>query len=471
MNLQTDKYFFNSVELSAMYEKDALFIDTLVCIHPVLTLELKKKETVKDTAQTITKSFPRLFKHTHFNYINIEDAQLITKTNPDAATSTITQKSNLKVYNLSLEENREPYLQTDSILLGLKNIRFVTPDSLFQILAQELTIVNNNLVLKNVVFGPTAQNHSGKGLTFTAPEFRLNNINFDKLLHKTLQADSAELFEPNIVINSKKTTAAAAQSNTIISKDTAISLVKFYSTLHGFRELVGLEKLRIINGNVSLSSSGKTDTHVHMKGIHATILPIHFVNSDSLVDIKHSLPEVRVASITVQSGKANAQIRNFYFNGEIRKSCADHMHLSIGNETVVDIDKLYWEILDWDVFQKYKKIQITDLKAHQLVIKSTHSTTVSTDTTHRKPWGNLPDMQIFHMNVEHLKLHSIKGVDTMYMEAEALDADTVRTIEHFFTWANIDGTFKNIYVSNKRVKASIHSMTDLKCLFRMHCSH
>ncbi|HSY60240.1 MAG TPA: hypothetical protein VK796_00130, partial [Cytophaga sp.] len=224
ITLHTEKFFFNSVEFKSMYENNTLTIDTLLCIRPVLTLELNKsKSKSNDTSKSIANYLPGLFKVSHINYINIEDGQILLKKEMHEHANALVQKSNLKIYNLSLEENRIPHLKTDSILFGLKDIKFITPDSTFEIVASELMIINDDLVLRNTFFGPAKTKTNGKTISFSAPEFRLNNINFVDLIQKKLNATQAELCYPNIVIKS-------ATNNSKI-KDTSVTTIEhFYSS-------------------------------------------------------------------------------------------------------------------------------------------------------------------------------------------------------------------------------------------------
>ena len=446
INLYTEKFFFNSVELESMYQNNTLAIDTLLCIRPVLTLSLaKNKATPADTSKSIAKFLPGLFKASHINYINIEDGQILLKNKKMDSTDALVQKSNLKIYNLSLNENRVPFLKTDSILFGLKDIKFITPDSTFEIVASELLIINNDLVLRNSFFGPAHTSTTGKSISFSAPEFRLNDINFVDLIQRKLNAKQAELYRPNIIIKSLNDNASGA--------DTAVTNIEhFYSSLHGFRELVGVERLNIIDGNIHIRNSGKQHTSLHMEGIDALILPINVVNSSALLDIKHALPDIKIAKISIESDHAHITINRFAFNGVQRKNYADHVHLKMRDELDIEGNTIYWEIFDWDLFQKYKRIDIKEFSAQKLSVKAGAAEEKKSSDAPRK---NLPDIRVGKLNIGQLLVHSAIADDTFSFTAHNVTVDSLRTQKRFFAWKKVDGIYENIHMKKDHVTAHI----------------
>ncbi|MGN6646294.1 MAG: hypothetical protein ACTHJT_07175 [Cytophaga sp.] len=450
--LLTEKFFFNDLEFSSLYENNTLSIDTLLCIKPVFIVgadTITKESIEKDTAKKdLSKLLPGLFQSVHFNYINIEDGQLILKNNkPQHDPNTFSQKSDLKVYNLSLQQNRSPYFKTDSILFGLKNIEFNTPDSTFKIIASELMIVNNDLVLKNSSFGPVAPVTQGKSISFSAPEFRLVNIDFISLIQKRLKADKAELLSPCILIRTTK--------NSVKRADTAIAGIdRFYSSLHEFRELVGIETLQIYDGTVKIQNPDRHNTRVYMQGINALVLPIHFVNSDSLIEIKHSMPAIEIAQLTVESDNLHLQVENFYFDGINRKNYADHVRMSTqSNNLQLEAWKLYWGIFDWDLFQKYKRIQISDFRASKLNVQLNHKPRNKNENDAAK---DLPDLRVGKLNVTDLKLHTVIGQDTFALNGRNISFDSIRSKDQFLIWENGNGFFENVLFSTQHSRAAIN---------------
>ncbi len=451
--LLTEKFFFNDLAFSSLYESNALSIDTLLCIKPMFivgtdTIKTAGHASADTSEKDLSKLLPGLFQSVHFNYISIEDGQLILKNNLRHEPNTFFQKSDLKIYNLSLQQNRSPYFKTDSILFGLKNIEFNTPDSTFKIIASELMIVNNDLVLKNSSFGPVSRISQGKSISFSAPEFKLVNIDFISLIQKKLKADKAELLNPCILIRTTKNSAKRA--------DTAVAGIdRFYSSLHEFRELVGIETLQIYDGTVKIQNPDRHNTRMYMQGINALVLPIHFVNSDSLVEIKHSMPAIEIERLTVESDNMKLQVENFSFDGINRKNYADHVRMTLQSGLQLEAWKLYWGIFDWDLFQKYRRIQIADFRASKLNVQLNRSQRSNTQNTAAK---DLPDLRIARLNVTDLKLNSVIGQDTFALNGHNISFDSIRSRERFLTWKRGNGTFENILFNTKDARAAINSL-------------
>lgn len=447
--LYSDKFFFNSVEFGSMYETNTLKIDTLLCIRPVLTLDFdKSKPNSADSTKSFSRLLPELFNASYINYINIEDGQILLKKEKKDSSNALVQKSNLKIYNLSLVANRNPILKTDSILFGLKDIKFITPDNTYEIVASELMIINNDLVLRNSSFGPVQTNIKGKNISFSAPEFRLKNINFENLIQKRLKATQAELYSPKIIITSAKKSQ--------IKPDTSVATIEhFYSSLHGFKELVGVEQLRIINGNIHIKNSDKHNTTMTLNGIDALILPIHFVNSSALLDIKYSLPKIEVAKVVIESDQIGIVINHFSFDGVNKKNDADYIHLKIKNELDIEGSNIHWESFNWDSFQKYKRIDIQTFSAQRLAIKSHISQVTKSNNNSGK---KLPDIHIGKLNVNQLSLNSVIANDSLSFSGKNIFIDSLHTVKRFFAWEKVSGNIEHIHFYNKELTATIQSL-------------
>ncbi|MGF6850302.1 hypothetical protein QFZ51_005537 [Chitinophaga sp. W3I9] len=86
MSLQADKFYFNARHLPAIYMREELLIDTLVCIRPVLKLPGKKVST-KDKKIALDSLPNTLFKRMNFRYIEVKDGELLLRGNVSTGTT------------------------------------------------------------------------------------------------------------------------------------------------------------------------------------------------------------------------------------------------------------------------------------------------------------------------------------------------------------------------------------------------
>lgn len=237
LSICADKFFFNSTNLSAMYEREQLLIDTLTCIRPVLNLQLVDKKLREDSTEAINKSIRHLFTNISFRYIDIRDGQLrLGHSSKNQAT--YTQKTNLKVYNLRISPDSLQPIRTDSIAMNLRNIRFIGPDSLTQLSIDELVLNKQELILRSAVYGPTARVRPDTLLTLSSPLILMRDCSLQDLLKRKLKAESAELYDPLITLEGKQTWGPGEKADKWRRE-------QFKKTLHSLRKLIDVNDLTI----------------------------------------------------------------------------------------------------------------------------------------------------------------------------------------------------------------------------------
>jgi len=440
MALSAEKLFFNSKQLAAMYQKDELLIDTLICYHPVLKLETANKDIKQaDSSASVSKAISQVFTNIRFNYIDVKDGELsiINKYRPNYTT----QKANFQAYNLHIGRNNDPAISTDSILLNLKNLQFLTTDSLFQLTVADFTLKNNDVLFSNAVYEPTARNQAEKGFTFKAPLLHLKNIDLAALMNKKITAGKAELRRPVITVydHTKTHGGAVAQSPSVKKKS-------FYQTLHGLNELISVKHFNIIHGSLGYQSSGSSQMKLSMNNLNAGILLNKLFLSDSLIDIKRSLPELTTGEVFVQSPKLSLRVSNYNFKGERRHNSAEKFQLQLANGISILGKQLYWEIFDWDMYANHKIIQVEYLKLQNLAISIIKKVATGAASTQNN--RDLPALHIARFNLDNLQFSDSSAKNTMRFDASDICFDNIGSSKKFFTWNNAEVLVRNFLFKN-----------------------
>lgn len=477
LSVSAEKFFFNSRDLSAMYEKEELHIDTLFCIRPVLNMQIiDKKNKEEDSSFAINQSIRHLFKQIKFTYIDILDGQL-RLSHPGKYQTTNTQKTNLKLFNLRIYPDSAHRIRVDSIALNLRNIRFITPDSLFQLDIDEFSLNNNDLVCNNAVYGPTARNRSPKLLTFTAPSLRLQNISLPELLKRRLKASEADLYNPIITLTDKGGVGPAKEDRRKRSEEVQgkerrskerqakksqskeEQIAHFYQTLHSLRDLIVVPDFRIVHGQVRYQATGKSRLDLRMKDVSADLLLDRLLFSDSLIDIKRATPELKFGQMEVVAPGMKFRMDNYVFRGFSRHNQADRIELLLagkarGGGTSIIGKELYWEILDWDLYQKYKLIQIENIRLRELTVRSEGPGVGEAGKKERT--GDLPVIHIGLMDIDNLHVDQINGSNSLHFDGRNLCLDHINSAGRYLTWNNGEGEFTHIgFTDGKGLNASI----------------
>ncbi|MBD2751966.1 AsmA family protein [Spirosoma validum] len=450
MSLRADKFFFNSKHLPAIYQKGELSLDTLICVRPVLTLPLAAKKTqVKDT--TIHSNIKTLFKDVKIRYTKIKDGEILLAGQAKNTLKAGTQKANLTIYNLNIDPHKEQLLTTDSIRLNLNNIAFYSKDSLFKINVEQFTLMNKDVLFKNVLYGPASRKTAGKGMTFSAPALRLKNISLDELIRKRLVATDAELVEPKIrLIATRKAPSkpqVMANHDTVTHKKTDI-----YQTLHSFGELLQVDRFHIINGSGEYRLVGSTKpVSASLKSLNATILVKDLLASDSLIKIKHAISDLRIREMDVASSGLNVLLSNYRMDGQHRRNWVDKLTINLATGTSLTANKIYWEAFSWDILQQTKVIQIDLVRVHELLVdakikpKSANAEPTTEPAVKPQPRA-LPKLRIGKLLAERLDLKATLPKDVLAgFQGQGIQVNKLSTDPKFFHWAQFLGNLNNLY--------------------------
>lgn len=443
MSLQADKFYFSARHLPAIYMREELLIDTLVCIRPVLKLP-GRKVSAKDKKIALDSLPNTLFKRMNFRYIEVKDGELLLRGNVSTGT---TKRTNLNIYNLTIAHDTTPGITTDSIALNLDKIKFYSLDSMFQLSVDEFILQQNDVIFNNVEYSPTPQNHSGKGLTFRAPSLRLNNVSLEHLLRKRLKATSAVLYQPGITFltKAKKPVKGKAPIDS-----TALKMPAFYQTLHGLSELIQVNTFRIVDGNINFTSTGKSKVTLRVKNLNTDILLHNFLLSDSLVDIKHSMPNLHILQMNVISDKASITMDNYSFDGTHRHNKAAKVAVALSNGTHIAARDLYWEVFDWDVYQQSKDIQVDVLRIGAINIQA-HPNGVKKEA----PAKDLPVIRVGRLDIGNVQFNSEGAGEHSSFNADKIALKDVRTRQRFFTWASATGQLNRISHHSEKMDVNI----------------
>lgn len=432
VTVYADKFLFNSQHLPAVYQKEQLLIDTLVCVNPVLTIS--SGSTGGGKSISINANTP-LFRLINVKYIDVVNADLQMQGKKMASSNT-----NLRIYNLNIDPAKDPQLRTDSIRLNLQKMAFISKDSLWQLGIEEFRLEKNGALFKNVIYGPTPYNHQEKGVMFSAPALALKNLDIEALMRKRLQATDAELYRPVITLYDKR----RRQLDTVHTGKMNL----FYQTLHGISQLIHVENFRISNGEVHFRKKGPKSLELNVDKLNAHILLHKLFLSDSLVDIKHAIPDLRIGKLDLGPKGARIKIRNYRFDGTNRRNWGKELQIVLPNGTVLEGRDIYWEVFDWDIYQKTKDIQVNYLKLGNLLVHLKRGSHEPRSQASHKP---LPVIRIFRLELDRLELES----DNLELKGRYFLANNISTGKHTFIWDRLDADLYDIRVKNKVLNADV----------------
>lgn len=480
IHLEADKFLFTSRHLPAIYQKEQLLLDSLLCINPILSIPgYPVEKNNPDSSENIR------LKHDLFNFINIKfigvtNGDLLLQDKEGRTGKATYRKANMKIFNLAVHPSIDPYPLTDSIRIDLKNIGFLTKDSLYQLTIGEFSFHRNDALFSEVKFEPVYHTASDRYMEFTAPSLLLKNINLVELMQRRLKSSGAELRQPLITLNDKPKPGSARKNPSPLPGNNASQLpydkkmALFYRTLHHISELISTPYFDIINGSARYQLTGEMPLDATVKKIDAHILLNKFFVSDSLVDIKHAIPNLRIGQVNLTSGKATATASQFWFNGVLRHSLIKELNIETNTGFQLKGEDVYWNIFDWDIYQKNKDIQIDSLYASHLTIhtkpagasattttaattSSAAASTTANPTSSATPTPPLPTIRITRLQADQLSFDRITPNSTVHFTINDLHATNLASADKFFTWSDLKMNLFDIGVETPKTRLSIRT--------------
>lgn len=449
--IKGDQFYFNSEHLPAIYQKSELNIDTLFCLNPSLIITGNKTHTgnksinnEKIPAALANTDVP-LFKLISVKFINVLNGEFHFKKNElDSITQSGARKSNAEIYNLVLDEKNNQRLTTDSIKFNLNDIQFYSKDSLSKLKIAEFLMKGKDAVFKNVTYMPSEYNHFHRGVTFKAPELVLKGIDIGELMKKRLRAQSAKLMQPYVtVLYRDQYPSSNRQSSPKKSKAEKMTL--FYRFLHHVNDLLDVATFEVADGKAGYTIRGEKPMDVILDKFNSTILLDKLFQSDSLVDVKHSIANLQWGSLQLIGKRMKINVSDYRLDGIGRKNWARGLTVSLDNGTKVNGKDIYWEVFDWDVFEKTKDIQINLLQIGSLAINTQHAKqTGSAENKTTTPAKDLPVIRIGKVAVKNIDFNSHSPANKISFTGNNFEASNVGTMHHFFTWSNAKAGLANI---------------------------
>lgn len=452
VTLSVDRLFFKGHELSAIYERDELLLDTIICYHPVVTLAPRKKQrhhVSTDTVSLVKQSLSQVFKGINLKYVDIRDGQIKLSYDDEGEGSYATERTNLKIYNLKVQHDTEPHITTDSIDLRLKGISFYTPDSLYKMTIDEFSLVKHDIVFDHAVFEPTEMNNKDKAISFTAPSLKLMNINIEDLVQRKLRADEAILNTPVIRLYATK---MARRDN-----DTSMNIGSFFETLHAVSDLIKVHEFNINNGNIHYIPLSGSKEKATVANINASFMLNQLLASDSLVDIKQSIKKLDIDRISVDFPKLGLNAQNVRINGTEGNTFIEELELELGANIHLKGRQFYWRNLNWDVLQQDNGIVADSINIRRLSVDLGHRETKIKKKT-------MPLINIRKVGLQQLDFDgALPKNGQLLFDMSQLYVEGLASEGPYLKWDRARGKMANLRFSNNNVKAKAdHVLLDTR---------
>lgn len=363
MNFKVNKFFFNSKHLPALYQKEKLLIDTMYFLNPHLSVYEDSNEKNKWKNDTLPmEATDYLFKMIQINYISVLDAELTI--NNRESKKRESEKNNIFIYNLTIDNEKNGAVSTDSIRLNLNAIEFYNKDSLFKLRINQFTLNNNAAIFTGVSYGPSEYNKIPGGVTFSAPSFILNKIDIPELIKGHIKASDAVLSKPYISILQKKNHLTASQKK----KKNTQTRTAFFKNLQTVNDLIDINELKIIDGKGKYRSWDQKTLSIDVSGIAAIFKLDDLEYMEEIPDLQYAVATIGMKQVHISSPTFIGTINQYVLDGKRKESKVDELKFQLKNGTDIHAKNLVWKNLDWDLLQEKKQLKLEAVTAEEVEV-------------------------------------------------------------------------------------------------------
>ncbi len=417
---------FSSDNLSALYDRGELVIDSLLLSKPEITIPTTEKSHHKargDQGHVISDAIREMFSAIQIKYIHVDSGMLFLASE-SGLQPVSSNRTDVKIYNLEVPPNAGP-LRTDSIILSQRKIALITKDQLFSLNIERFLLKDNSLFLSDVRFEPTPKNTALRLFSFRAPRVNLKNIDLEALMEKKINADIAELVAPEIDLIDRSNDQPLALSGKQPEKR------DFFSTLRALNELIDVDSFQIRDGRALYRLPGDAAAYLQLDDIDLYVRLNEFAESENIAAIEKSVSYFSTQKLTLTAPDLSVELEGLRLTGKQRKTQVASFRLNSvsGNQVGITGKGLEWMRVDWDGLMKKK------LNLHTLHLRAVD---VQISTGEQEKDSAAKFSAAFPLSVRRLTVDSIsfdqRLATAIRFRAAQLQLDNIRNSDSSLHW-------------------------------------
>ncbi len=248
-----DRLQMTNIDFDTLYHAEMIKADSVYCVNPhfSLTADLDQRKKESENRQRLDEIIRKLTGDLQLNFVVVNNASFDINTVRNGQPSSFTsQHNNFEMQGLHIDNDATKPLRVERFAMAVRNYENFLRDSLYSLQFDSIHVNNDKIYLNNFSF-----QHLEKGRpvnSFNVPRFQLTGLSWDDLLfERKLKAAEATLFNPEISY-----TEPAARNRRQTKRNV-------FDILAEMNEVLMLEDMNVINGNIKLRLSGGMAMELH----------------------------------------------------------------------------------------------------------------------------------------------------------------------------------------------------------------
>lgn len=328
-----DKLMLEGVDFGAMYQQNLIRADSVYCENPQIDIKLntvgagKVKKERPDPAQIIQE----LTGDLDLAFIGVKDAgiNIEIRGNKNLKISN-SDKDDFELRGLRINSDSSRAVTVRSFEMRVSDFILQNEDSTTSYTFDSIHFNNNRIILSNFAVATQlniSKQHNYRD--FRIPFFELTGIDWYELVfEQNLKAREAQMINPVIRYVSAGPKKKKRKSN-------------IFSSLETIGELVTLNKVNIVNGDINLKLGPTTD--VRLENAHLSLFSNELLQSRNNEGLRRAVDQLSFSKGTMQLKSTTLQLfnvrstpTNLVVAGQVKISSKNNAIIGTINNVVID---------------------------------------------------------------------------------------------------------------------------------------
>jgi hypothetical protein len=303
VNLFFDKLRFANMDFPSLYAGNIIKADSMYAVNPLLNLKVTVDSVHQKDKPPV--QMDTLLRHlginTQLKYMgvkNISTSVVTTQSGQSAEFST--KGDDFEMRDLVIDRTAEQPVTVGRFDMAVRGYSSLNKDSTYRFKFDSIRIENSSILLNN--FSINSLNHAAVVRHHQLPLFELDSLSWEELIfNRHIKAKQAVLYGPKIHYI----------KSTITQKGKKTSI---YSMLNSLDNSMSLERIRVINGNVSFEPN--PDTRLLLQQVNLTVRSNRLLAARSSSMMGDAVDSLHFENGSIKTKKLLATIYRGSFKGD-----------------------------------------------------------------------------------------------------------------------------------------------------------
>jgi hypothetical protein len=306
LHLFFDELKFTGIDFATLYETNTLKADSMYALSPVADLTIQDSSTATVTPGNVhpvsaDSLIHQLGMNLQLKYMGIKNirSSIVSITNGKPV-SFSTKGDDFALRDVKIDRNSPEPVSIGGFDMAIRGYSGLTKDSAYTFAFDSIRIINSRVLLNNLSITSSAKAEVQRH--HELPLFELDNLSWEELIfNRRIKAQQAILYNP-VIHYVKRTPAKNAERFAL------------YSILDSLDNAMSLERIRVINGNVSYAPN--PGIRLLLEQVNLTVSSNQLLAARSSNTIGDAVDSLYFVKGSITTPKLKAEIRNGSFKGD-----------------------------------------------------------------------------------------------------------------------------------------------------------